>query len=58
MGHEKYSATSKDVREQIAVEAEMNSLSWSGTREVYKRDTRQYGEKYGLKFNEKGEIIR
>ena len=58
VGHEKYSATSKDVREQIAVEAEMNSSSWSGTREVYKRDTRQYGEKYGLKFNEKGEIIR
>ena len=58
VGHEKYSATSKDVREQIAVEAEMNSSSWSGTREVYKRDTRQYWEKYGLKFNEKGEIIR
>ena len=58
VGHEKYSATSKDVREQIAVEAEMNSSSWSGTREVYKRDTRQYGEKYGLKFNKKGEIIR
>ena len=58
VGHKRYSATSKDVREQIAVEAEMNSSSWSGTREVFKRDTRQYGEKYGLKFNEKGEIIR
>ena len=58
MDDENYSATSKDVREQVAVEGEMNSSCWSGTREVYKRDARQYWEKYGLKKNKKGEIIR
>ena len=54
----KYKAISKDVREQIAVRAEMNNPSWNGTREVYKKDARRYGEKYGLKFNEKGELIQ
>jgi hypothetical protein len=54
----KYKAISKDVREQIAVKAEMSNPSWDGTREVYKKDARRYGEKYGLKFNEKGELIQ
>ena len=54
----KYKAISKDVREQIAVKAEMSNPSWRETREVYKKDARRYGEKYGLKFNEKGELIQ
>lgn len=58
VGFSKYVETSVDIREQIAIKAEMSNPSWNGTREVYKQDALKYGRKYGLKINEKGEIMQ
>ena len=58
VGFSEYVETSVDIREQIAIKAEMSNPSWNGTREVYKQDAIKYGRKFGLKINEKGEIMQ
>ena len=50
VGHLNYQSTSRDIREQIAVSAQMKDASWSGTREKYKQEFILYGEKHGLKI--------